>query len=293
MSVVKADDPTDPSREFVEFWNEILVPKFVRFKHILVDGLTHHSEAVSPSLQVKEGDRVLDVGCGFGDTAIHLAQRVGPAGSVTGIDCCEAFLRVAREDAAAAGLSNVEFIEGDAQSYPFQPVYDFVFSRFGTMFFENPVVGLRNMRTAMKPSGLMTMIVWRRVDDNPWLGLPKQVVSNFLPLPGDDARTCGPGPFSMADQEMVAAMLKSAGYIDPDFKRVDAPVLVGATARDSMDFQLALGPAGEVFREAGELAEERREEIEAALSNAISTYQTDEGIAMDSSSWVITAANPG
>ena len=293
MSVVKADDPTDPSREFVEFWNEILVPKFVRFKHILVDGLTHHSEAVAPSLHVKEGDRVLDVGCGFGDTAIQLARRVGPAGSVTGIDCCEAFLTVAREDAVAAGLSNVEFIEGDAQSHPFQPVYDFVFSRFGTMFFENPVVGLRNMRTAMKPSGLMTMIVWRRVDDNPWLGLPKQVVSNFLPLPGDDARTCGPGPFSMADQEMVAAMLKSAGYIDPDFKRVDAPVLVGATARDSMDFQLALGPAGEVFREAGELAEERREEIEAALSNAISAYQTDEGIAMDSSSWVITAANPG
>ncbi len=292
MSVVKADDPTDPNREFVDFWNEILVPKFVRFKHILVDGLMHHSDAVSPSLQVNEGDRVLDVGCGFGDTAILLAQRVGPAGSVTGIDCCEAFLKVAREDAAAAGLSNVEFIEGDAQSYPFQPVHDFVFSRFGTMFFENPVVGLRNMRTAMKPGGLMTMIVWRRVDDNPWLGLPKQVVSNFLPPPGEDARTCGPGPFSMADQETVAAMLKSAGYLDPDFKRVDAPVLVGATARDSIDFQLALGPAGEVFREAGELAEERREEIEAALSDAISTYQTDEGIAMVSSSWVITAANP-
>ncbi len=293
MSVVEAGDATDAGREFVDFWNEILVPKFVRFKHILVDGLTHHSEAVIPLLQVKEGDRVLDVGCGFGDTAIQLARRVGPAGSVIGIDCCDAFLKVGREDAAAAGLSNVEFVEGDAQSHPFQPVYDFVFSRFGTMFFENPVIGLRNMRTAIKPSGLMTMIVWRRVDDNPWLGLPKQVVSNFLPPPGDDAQSCGPGPFSMADQETVTAMLKSAGYIDTDFKRVDAPVLVGATTKDSVDFQLALGPAGEVFREAGELAEERREEIEAALSHAISTYQTDEGIAMASSSWVITATNPG
>ena len=108
MNVVKTSDPADPGREFVDFWNEILVPKFVRFKHILVDGLTHHSEAIFPSLQVKEGDQMLDVGCGFGDTAIQLAQRVGPAGSVTGIDCCEAFLRVGREDAAAAGLSNVE-----------------------------------------------------------------------------------------------------------------------------------------------------------------------------------------
>ena len=97
----------------------------------------------------------------------------------------------------------------------------------------------------------------------------------------------------MADREMVTTMLKSAGYVDPAFKRVDAPVLVGATAKDSMDFQLALGPAGEVFREAGELAEQRRAEIETALSEAISAYETDEGIAMASSSWVITASNPG
>ena len=149
------------------------VPKFIRFKHILVDGLTHHSEAIFPSLPVKEGDKVLDVGCGFGDTAIQLARRVGPGGSVTGIDCCQAFLEVGRKDAAAAGLSNVTFFEGDVQSHPFKPEYDFVFSRFGTMFFENPVWGLRNMLTAMKPGGLMTMIVWRTVDDNPWLGLPK------------------------------------------------------------------------------------------------------------------------
>ena len=293
MSVAQASDPADPGKELVDFWNEILVPKFTRFRHILVGGLTHHSEAIFPSLPVKQGERVLDVGCGFGDTAIQLARRVGPQGSVTGIDCCEAFLEFGRKDAAAAGLSNVTFIEGDVQSHGFEPVHDFVFSRFGTMFFENPVVGLRNMRTALKPGGLMTMIVWRSIDDNPWLGLPKQVVLKYLPQPGADARSCGPGPFSMADREMVTTMLKSAGYVDPAFKRVDAPVLVGATAKDSMDFQLALGPAGEVFREAGELAEQRRAEIETALSEAISAYETDEGIAMASSSWVITASNPG
>ncbi len=247
MSVANAADPSDPGREFVDFWNEVLAPKFIRFKHVLVDGLTHHSAAIMPSLPVRQGDMVLDVGCGFGDTAIQFARRVGPNGSVVGIDCCEAFLDMAREDTAAAGLSNVDFIEGDAQSHPFEPDYDFVFSRFGTMFFENPVWGLKNMRTAMKPGGLMTMIVWRTSDDNPWLGLAKQVVLGFLPPPGDDARTCGPGPFSMASQEAVTGMLKSAGYVEPEFKRVDAPVLVGRTARDSMEFQLALGPAGEVF----------------------------------------------
>lgn len=293
MSVANATDPNDPGREFVDFWNEILVPKFTRFKHILVDGLTHHSAAIFPDLPVKTGDAVLDVGCGFGDTAIQLADRVGAEGRVVGIDCCEAFLEYGRKDAAAAGVSNISFVEGDAQSYLFEPEYDFVFSRFGTMFFENPVRGLKNMRTALKPGGLMTMIVWRTPDDNPWLALPKQVVLEFLPPPGEDARTCGPGPFSMSGQETVTGMLKSAGYVEPKFKRVDAPVLVGSTARDSMDFQLALGPAGEVFREAGDLAEQRREEIETALKNAISAYKTDEGITMDSSSWVITARNPG
>lgn len=293
MSISQSTKTTDPSSEFVDFWNEILVPKFMRYKHVLVDGLTHHSAAIFPALPVREGDRVLDVACGFGDTAIQLAGCVGPTGSVTGIDCCKAFLDVGRKDAAAASATNVTFIEGDAQNYPFTPEYDFVFSRFGTMFFENPVQGLRNMRGAMKPGAAMTMIVWRTIDDNPWLNTAKQVVSGLLPPVGDDGRSCGPGPFSMADQETVSGMLKSAGYAETTFERVDAPVLVGATTEDSIDFQLALGPAGELFREAGDLAEQRRKEIESALNEAISPYLGADGIAMPSSSWVITARNPG
>ena len=283
----------DASTEFVDFWNDVLVPKFIRFRHILVDGLTHHSAKVFPSLQVREGDKVLDVGCGFGDTAIQLAQRVGPSGSVLGIDCCRVFLDIARKDAAAAGVDNIAFLEGDAQFYPFGPEYDFCFSRFGTQFFENPVGGLRNMRTALKPGGIMTMIVWRTIDDNPWLGLPKQIVLQFLPPPGEDARTCGPGPFSMANQVMVTKQLEIAGYSDIDFERVDAAVLVGESPEDSINFQLALGPAGEVFREAGEVAEQRRDEIDAALRRELERYVTDEGIVMASSSWKISARNPG
>jgi len=293
MSVARAADPADPGREFADFWNRVLAPKFIRYKHIMVDGLTHHSEAIFPSLPVRQGDAVLDVGCGFADTAIRLARTVGARGRVAGIDCCAAFLDVGRADVAAAGLSNVTLILGDAQSYPFEPEYDFVFSRFGTMFFENPVRGLRNMRTALKPGAAMTMIVWRTIDDNPWLGLPKKVVLDFLPPPGESAETCGPGPFSMANRDTVTGILKAAGYLEPAFKRVDAPVRVGKTVKDSTDFQLALGPAGEVFREAGELAERRRAEIEAALGEAIAPYQTEEGVVMGSSSWVVTARNPG
>lgn len=287
-------EPIAQSAEYVDFWNEVLVPKFIKYKHVLVDGLTHHSEAIFPSLPVKQGDTVLDIGCGFGDTAIKLAERVGPGGRVVGLDCCKAFLDYGRKDAAGWGLKNLTFIEGDALLERFKPEYDFVFSRFGTMFFSNPVGGLRNMRSALKPGGIMTHIVWRTRDDNPWLSMAKDVVLKFLPPPGEDARTCGPGPFSMTDQPMVTKMMEIAGYEDITFKRVDAPVLVGRTVEDAINFQLAIGPAGEVFREAGEKAEAKRAEIEAALAKAIDAQKKEaDGIVMASSSWVISGKNPG
>lgn len=285
--------PTTHDSEFVQFWNEVLAPKFIRFRHILVDGLTQHSEAIFPTLPVREGDRVLDVGCGFGDTAIRLADMVGPTGEVVGIDCCDAFLDDARRDAEASGLTNLRFIRGDAELALPAERFDFVFSRFGTMFFVNPVAGLRNMRRALRPGGRMVHIVWRDRADNPWLSMAKDVVMQFLPPPGEDARTCGPGPFSMADEATVRAMMKAAGYAQIELRRVDAPVLVGADVADAIAFQLSIGPAGEVYREAGEEATRKRDEIEAALAEAIDRQRKSaDGIVMDSSSWVISAVNP-
>jgi len=279
--------------EFVDFWNEILVPKFLAYRHILVGGLNHHSARVMPRLNVKQGDRVVDVGCGFGDTAIELARMVGDQGTVIGIDCCDAFLEAGREDARREGISNVDFIEADVQVYPFAPEFDFCFSRFGTQFFENPVAGLRAMRSSLKPGGTMTMIVWRTIDDNPWLGMPKKVVARLLPPPGDNARSCGPGPFSMADEEVVTRQLQIAGYSDISFKRVDVPLMVGHSLDDAIAFQLALGPAGEIYREAGDIAVERHDEIVAALKNELERHVTPEGVMLGSSSWVVTARNPG
>lgn len=279
---------------FVQFWNEVLAPKFIRFKHVLVDGLTQHSEAIFPTLPVRAGDRILDVGCGFGDTAIKLAKLVGPTGEVVGIDCCDAFLEYARKDAQTRGAANVSFVRGDAEVALPTDQYDFVFARFGTMFFANPVAGLRNMRKALRPGGRMVHIVWRNRVDNPWLSMAKDVVLGFLPPPGPDAQTCGPGPFSMSDESTVRAMMTAAGYDEIQFRRVDAPVFVGKDVSDAIAFQLAIGPAGEVFREAGELAEQKRGQIEAALAEAINRQKIGaQGIVMDSSSWVISATNPG
>ncbi|WP_223145522.1 class I SAM-dependent methyltransferase [Aquicoccus porphyridii] len=280
--------------EFVRFWNEVLAPKFTRFRHVLVGGLTYHSEAVFPKLPVGVGDRVLDVGCGWGDTAIKLARVVGPEGEVVGIDCCDAFLADAKADLAETDLTNVTFLRGDAEVTLPEGNFDFVFARFGTMFFANPVAGLRNMRRALRPGGRMAHIVWRDPADNPWLSMAKDIVLQYLPAPGEDARTCGPGPFSMADEATVRKMMEIAGYTDIAFERVDAPVRVGDDVEDAIAFQLAIGPAGEVFREAGDLAEQKRPEIEAALAEAIGGQARDsDGIVIDSSSWVISARNPG
>lgn len=285
--------PAEAPSEFVQFWNEILVPKFVRYKHVLVGGLTKHSDAIFPRLEVNPGERVMDAGAGFGDTAIMLAKRVGPSGRVVAVDCCDAFLDYGRRDAAEQGIGNVEFVEADVQFAPFEPEYDLVFSRFGTMFFENPVFAMKNMRKALKPGGRFTMIVWRRMEDNPWLGAAKAVALRHLPQPGADARTCGPGPFSMANEEVVTAQMKAAGYADIAFERVDAPVRMGDSIEDAIGFQLALGPAGEVYREAGEEAEARHEALVADLTRLLEPHVTDDGVYMGSSSWVVSARNPG
>jgi ubiquinone/menaquinone biosynthesis C-methylase UbiE len=248
---------------------------------------------VFPALPLHSGDSVLDVGCGWGDTAIELARRVGPAGSVVGLDCCGAFIDVGRADAKAAGLTNLTFLEADVQAYPFKPVHDFCFSRFGTQFFENPVAGLRNMRLALRAGGLMTMIVWRARADNPWLTLSKEILLRYLPPVKEDAATCGPGPFSMTDTEAVTQQLRIAGYSDARFERIDAEVLVGRDLDEAIAFQLAIGPAGEVYREAGKEAERLHDKLVAALKDELRQFVRPEGVMMNSSSWMVTAQNPG
>ena len=277
---------------FTGFWRDVLVEKFERFRNIMLGGLSYHSAIPLAKLELPTGARAVDVGCGWGDTAIELARKVGPTGHVLGLDCCDAFMDKGRRDAADAGLTNVRFVEADVQTYRFEREFDFGFSRFGMMFFANPVAALRNVRSALRPGATLMFITWRPLSDNPWLGMPKTVVSRFLPPPGENAQTCGPGPFSMANPEIVSAQLAAAGFTDASFERVDGPVMIGRDAEQAVAFQLALGPAGEMVREAGALAEARHHEIVAALRDELARHARDDGVWMDSSSWTIRARNP-
>ena len=136
----------------IEAWNTVLFDKFCRFKHLLIDGLAPHSNEALARRAYREGARVLDVGCGFGDSTRLIARRVGAAGRAVGVDCAPRFVEGAREDTRAAGIGNAEFFVADVQSDDLRGPYDFAFSRFGTMFFNMPGAALRNIRRASRPA---------------------------------------------------------------------------------------------------------------------------------------------
>ena len=289
--------PATPNAEHIAVWNDILVPKFTRFRRVMVEGLGAHSDAAFRLLRadrshaVAVGERVLDVGCGFGETSLELAGKVGPTGGVLGIDCCEAFLDVARDDARAAGLSNVQFSCADAQTHPFEPRFDLCFSRFGTMFFQSPVAALRNLRRAVRPGGRLMMLVWRATEENDWVRLAKRIARAHLPPPPDTAPSCGPGPFSMAAPETVREILEAAGWRHAELERIDTLMTVGATVEEAVAFQLAIGPAAEIVRDAGPAGEAKRGVIEAELAAALGPHETPQGVLLSSSSWVVTASH--
>ena len=180
----------------IEAWNTVLFDKFLRFKHLLIAGLAGHSDAVLSRGLHPPGARVLDVGCGFGDSTLRIAAAVAPDGHAVGVDCADNFIRLAEQDAKATGTGNASFLALDVQSDDLRGPYDYAFARFGTMFFMNPGAALRNIRTALKPGGTFTQIVWRKREDNPWLHEAEMRVREIVPVVSHeetDQVHCGPG----------------------------------------------------------------------------------------------------
>lgn len=285
----------DSNRVIVEAWNTILFDKFCRFKHLLIDGLAQHSDAAFDRCHHPQGARVLDVGCGFGDSTLRIAQRVGSTGEAVGVDCAENFIRAAETEARKEGTPNARFFVADVQSDDLRGPYDYAFARFGTMFFDMPGAAMRNIRNALKPGGEFTQVVWRRREENPWLHEAELRVKEIVPVVShEDTHQvhCGPGPFSMSGPDMVSSMLRSAGFERITFERFDCDICIGRDLHDAIEFAMALGPAGEIIRLAGEEGEKRKPQVISALMDALTPYIRPNGVWAPSSTWFITARNP-
>lgn len=286
----------DSNAIIVEAWNTVLYNKFCRFKHLLVDGLSQHSDAAFERCGHGQGDRVLDVGCGFGDSTRRIATQVGPQGEAVGVDCAANFIRDAEAEARQERISNARFFVGDVQWGDLKGPYDHAFARFGTMFFQMPGAAMRNVRKALKPGGTFTQIVWRRREENPWLHEAELRVKEIVPIVSHDQTDqvhCGPGPFSMAGPDMVSTMLRAAGFERIIFERFDCDICIGRDMDDAVEFAMALGPAGEIIRLAGEVGQERKPQVVAALEEALEPYSRANGVWAPSSTWFIKATNPG
>ena len=286
---------SDDNAVVVEAWNTVLYDKFCRFKHLLIDGLSAHSDEALTRREYPKGARVLDVGCGFGDSTRLIARRVGSKGEAVGVDCAENFIKSAQREAKETGVANASFFVADVQADDLRGPYDFAFSRFGTMFFMMPGAAMRNIRKALKPGGALTMVVWRRREENPWVHDAELCVKEIVPIVSHedtDQVHCGPGPFSMAGPDMVSSMLRGSGYDRIAFERFDADICIGRDMEEAIEFAMALGPAGEIIRLAGEEGAKRKDQVVAALRKTLSRYVRNDGVWAPSSTWIVTARNP-
>jgi ubiquinone/menaquinone biosynthesis C-methylase UbiE len=287
---------TEDNQIVVEAWNTVLFDKFSRFKHLLVAGLSGHSDEALARHAHAPGRRVLDIGCGFGDSTLRIAASVGPTGKAVGIDCAQRFIDAANADAQQSGAHNVEFFTADVQRDDLKGPYDHAFARFGTMFFMAPGAAMRNIRKHLRPGGTFTQIVWRKREDNPWLHAAELRVREIVPLVTHEETNdvhCGPGPFSMSGPDLVSSMLTSAGYDRITFERFDTDICIGHDLHEAIEFAMALGPAGEVIRLAGAEGERLKPAVIEALRETLASFVRDDGsVWAPSSTWFVTARNP-
>jgi SAM-dependent methyltransferase len=246
--------------------------------------LTRYGAVLRRAWAVQRHDRVLDVGCGTGQTTRE-AARMALAGSALGVDLSALAIERARKLARAEGLSNVTFERVDAQAHSFaQGYFDLAISRFGTMFFDDPVAAFGNIGRALRPAGRLVMVVWQAHDRNEW----DVAIHQALAGPAGPTAVAGegPDPFSLADPTTVEGILRAAGFADIGLTDVHEPIYYGPDTTAALAWVRGFGCTNEFLKRLDPPAAAR---ALARLRDMLAARMSDEGVWFDSRAWIVTA----
>jgi SAM-dependent methyltransferase len=246
--------------------------------------LHRHNEHLRAAADVQPHDRVLDLGCGTGQTTRE-AARAAVHGSVLGADLSAVMLERARRLSDDAGLRNVTYLQADAQTHPFPSThFDLCISRFGTMFFTDPVAAFANIGRALRPGARLVQLVWQDHDRNEWATAVRDALTAGTGAPAPTADH--PDPFSLADPAITAGILADAGFADVDLTDVHEPVFYGPDTATAYDAVLRLRHAKDLL---ADLDPTMTGHALERLHSTVAGHETDSGVFFGARAWLVTA----
>ena len=279
----------DNSEQIAE-WNGALGERWVAMQQEIDRIVMPFGNAALKAAAPRPGERVIDIGCGCGDTAIEIARIVGAAGAVLGIDVSQPMLAVARSRGALANCAHLTFRDGDASEAALPANTDLLFSRFGVMFFSQPSPAFSHLRKSLRAGGRCVFVCWRTPRDNPWAMTPLSAARTAMGVTPTPADPNAPGPFAFADEERLRAILSSAGFGAIDAQRFDAAISLGATPRSAAEGAVQMGPVSRLVREMGV---EHLPIILDAVERALAPLAAPDGhVSLNGSTWIVSATNP-
>jgi ubiquinone/menaquinone biosynthesis C-methylase UbiE len=274
----------------IRYWNSPTTQAWVTLQDRIDVLFLPLTEVVLERAAPRAGERVLDIGCGCGATVLGLAGRVGPEGQVLGVDVSEPMIARARARIEEEGCSNAAVVLGDASLYPFETgSFDLAFSRFGVMFFSNPVEAFANIHRALKADGRLVFACFRAREENPWVTVPFAAAKHLLPpikQPGPE----DPGQFAFADPERVRRILKGAGFRRVSLTAHDPIMRLGASAREAAEFSSQVGPTTRALASAPEeLKRAVQQRAREAIEQEFARREGPDGVAFQGAIWIVSA----